>query len=453
MDISKELVDDLNAVIRLRISPNDYQPKIDQQLKEYSKKVNMPGFRPGKVPAGMIRKMYGKSILAEELNKITSDSLFNYIRDNQLDILGNPLPHPDNDRLDLENPGEINFAFEVGFAPQFSLDISSNHSFNFYSPKIDDTILDETINGYRERLGESAPVETSEKGDTIEGALQELDSTGNPVPDSIHNKVIDIRFDDIELENQAEFVGLTVGQSLKVNLNDVIKSSKILSDIMELPEEQAEALTSDFQFTVESIKRKVPAELNQEFFDKLFGKDTIFSDGELREKIRTDMAKNYRRDSEARFFNEVVEHLVNSSNFQLPDSFLKRWLTSINEGKIEASDIENNYNNYSKGIRWQLIEGKILKDNSIVVTQDQIVDSFTTDFLGYMGVGENASEDMRARAREIAMGMLKNEKEVKKVYDRLYNEAMTALFLSEYDVRSVELPFEDWAKQLNEPIN
>jgi len=454
MNVTQENVDALNAVVRIQFSPADYQPKIDEQLRDYAKKVQMPGFRPGKVPAGMVKKMYGKSILVDELNKLTSDTLFNYLRDQQLDVLGNPLPKAENDSaIDLDNPGEINLSFEVGLAPKFDLDLSANHRFNHYKVKLDDSYVNDIIADYRKRLGELEETSVSAEGDQIHGVAVELDSDGNEKEGGLH-KHITLQFEDLKEGNQqALFTGLSKDSQITIDFQTAVVNPTVIGAILAISKEEAEALTSTFRFTVEWVKRGTLAEVNQDFFDKLLGPGVISSEEELRARIKEDGEARYRKDADNRLFNEAVEHLVNNTRFELPNDFLKRWLVSQNEGKVNPSDIESNYENYSKGIRWQLIEGKIIKDHNITVSSDQVLDSFTEDFLAYMGAPGTQDETLRGRAREIAQGMMKNEKEVNKVYDRLYNEAMTTLFLSSFDVHTVELPFEAWVEQLNKPLN
>ena len=453
MNITKEHKDELNAIIRIQFGPEDYQPKIDQQLREYSKKVSMPGFRPGKVPAGMVKKMYGKSILVDELNKLTSDSLFGFIRDNQIDILGNPLPAPENDeRLDLENPGHINLAFEIGLAPQFDLEISSKKSFDMYVPLIDEEFISKEIENYRERLGDYTETEVAEAGDLVHGVFTELNEDGSVKEGGI-SRHTDIHDADLKEGDSQAFVGMKKGDVKTIDVKTVFVNPSVIAAILAISAEEVEGLTSQFSFEAETIRRKVKAEVNQEFFDKLFGKDAIFSEEELKNRIASDSNTRFQKDAETRFFNEVVEDLVKNSTFVLPDEFLKRWLSSTNDGKVSPEDIEQNYTNYAKGIRWQLIENKLIKDNEISVTREQAIDSVANDFLAYMGGAIGAGEEGMTQARSIAERMLQNEKEANKVFDRLYNEALNKLFLEKFTIQQVALPFEDWVKKVSEPLN
>jgi len=452
MQVSQENTGGLNALIRIEFAPEDYQPRIDAQLREYSKKVSMPGFRPGKVPAGMVKKMYGKSILVDELNKLTSDALMGYIRDSSLDILGNPLPIDDNDTsLNLDNPGTIKLAFEIGLAPQFELNLASGNTFPYYAPIIDDSFVTKEVENYKERLGDYTEVNLSEDGDMVHGHFAELDSEGNTKEGGI-SKHADIHDIDLKEGNAKAFTGLKPGESVTLNMKETFGNSKVIAAILGISEPEVDALDSDFRFEVENIKRKAKAELNQEFFDKLFGKDVIFNEDELRARIARDASDRFTKDSEARFFNEVVENLVTQSAFELPDEFLKRWLKSNNDGKVNPEDIEQNYTNYARGIRWQLIENKIIRDNNIQVTREQAIESVENEFMAYMGGLETSSDEQRGRIRQIAEQMLQNEKEVNRIYGRLYNEAMNQIFLEQCTINRIELAFDDWAKKVSEPL-
>ena len=275
MQITQENTGGLNALIRIEFAPEDYQPRIDAQLREYSKKVSMPGFRPGKVPAGMVKKMYGKSILVDELNKLTSDALMGYVRDSKLDILGNPLPIEDNDTsLNLDNPGTIKLAFEIGLAPQFELNISSTKSFPYYTPIIDDAFITKEVENYQDRLGDYTEVNLSEDGDIVHGAFTELGEDGTAKEGGI-SKHTDIHDIDLKEGNSKAFIGLKPGESLTLNMKETFGNLKVIAAILGISESEVDALDSNFRFEVENIKRKAKAELNQEFFDKLFGKDVI----------------------------------------------------------------------------------------------------------------------------------------------------------------------------------
>jgi trigger factor len=375
-----------------------------------------------------------------------------YIRDSNLDILGNPLPVDENDNsLNLDNPGTIKLAFEIGLAPQFDLEISTSRSFPMYAPLIDEEFISKEVENYRERLGEYTETEISAEGDIVHGSFTEIDVQGNSVEGGI-TRHTDIHDADLKEGNAKAFVGLKKGDSVSINMMETFGNAKVIAAILGISEDEAGALENTFRFEAEEIKRKSTAELNQDFFDKLFGKDVIFNEDELRARIARDAAERFRKDSEARFFNEVVENLVNQAAFELPDEFLKRWLRSNNDGKVNPEDIDQNYTNYARGIRWQLIENKIIRDFNIQVTREQAIESVATEFMAYMGGIEFSSDEQRARVQQIAEQMLQNEKEANRIYGRLFNEAMNKIFVENFAVNRIEMPFDDWAKKVSEPL-
>jgi trigger factor len=322
-----------------------------------------------------------------------------------------------------------------------------------YVPLIDEDYISKEIENYRERLGDY--VETEEAvmhGDLVHGVFTELNADGTVKEGGI-SRHTDVHDADLKEGDAQAFVGMKKGDSKRMDLKTVFSNPTVIAAILAITKEEAEVLESTFSFSVETVRRKTHAEINQDFFDKLFGKDAIFSEEELRNRIAADSNTRFSKDSETRFFNEVVEDLVKNSTFTLPDEFLKRWLTSTNEGKVSPEDIEQNYTNYAKGIRWQLIENKLIRDNEISVTREQAIDSVANDFLAYMGGAIGAGEDGLAQARSIAERMLQDEKEANKVFDRLYNEALNKIFLDKFTIQQVALPFEEWVKKVSEPLN
>jgi len=454
MQISQENIDSLNAIIRINIQPEDYREGVDKQLKEYGRRASIPGFRPGKVPSGMIRKMYGKSVLLDELNKLTNETLLGYIRDNNLKILGNPLPAESNDNaFNPDEPGEMQLAFEIGLAPEFEPALSSEHSFNLYLFKPEESDVEDLLNHYRIQLGKKEATDISAKGDIVHGILTQLDQEGNPLEGGIVAHADFKEEDMLNADAFLPFIGLKVGSEIKLNLKEVCKEEMQIARMLQISPEAAATLDTPFMFKVEEINRVIPAELDQAFFDQLYGKDKIQGVEELRARISSDLAERYKKDAFNRFFNEVVEHLVNKTAFDLPDGFMKKWLVSNSEGKMHPEDIEQNYENYARSIRWQLIEGQILRSNQIAFSSEDVLEKLTRDFLSYMGQADTDDEDMRARAKQIATGMLKNEKEVNRIYDELYRDAMTDLFHRSFQVSEVGLPMKEWVEKMNAPFS
>lgn len=448
MQIEKHANNELTAEISIQISPEDYVAKFQKGLKEYAKKVRMPGFRPGMVPVGMVKKMVGKSLLADELNNITSEAIFNYIRDNKIEIIGNPLPVlSEQGELEIDNLKDYTFKFEIAYAPDFDVDISANVKVDFHRFKPDDAYINERVEEFRKRLGQPQEVEVSEKDDEIYGAIAELDENGEVKEGGFSNENVHLTFLDIKNEShQAQFIGLKSGSSVEFVPSELVENEtarkKIFGDVNG---------SAKVRFTVLKIERIQPAEINQEFFDQLFGEGVVNSEQEMRDKIANDAIQTYEKNAENRFFNQAVEHILNTTNFTLPEDFLKRWLISVNREQVNADDIIQNFDKYERGIRWQLIEAKIIRNHNITVTEDEVINLFYQDYMNYFG-GMGINEDLSERIMEMAKGMLKNEAETNKAYDRLYIEKMTSLFKENLSLNVIENTFEKWLEEMNKPI-
>lgn len=444
MNITKQNIDDLNAVLKVKVGPEDYQTRVDSALKEYQKKVNMPGFRPGKVPSGMIRKMYGKSILVDEINKLLSDSLYSYIRENNIEVLGQPLPkHEEAERIDWDNQREFEFSYDLGLAPQFEVPVSQLGTFTMDVVKVDDELVNKYVNDVRRSYGKPGNPEVSEANDLLFGDFVELDSNGEILPGGIF-KSSSIALD--RLQNEELKKSLT---GLKKDDKVIIESAKLSSNITDLAamlgidKAQAEAIQSNFQFTVKNIARIEQAEVNQELFDKVYGAGKVTSEEEFRNKIREELKNMFRGDADRKLKNKIVEAMLEKINVQLPDEFLKRWLVAVNEKPVTYEQVSAEYDQYSKALKWQLIENKLLRDNNITVSEDEAIEYTKTLLNGqYMRYGkmDATDEELTSGAREI----LKKEQEAKKIYDNLYDQKMMDFFRNNMKIETREVPYEEF---------
>ena len=276
MNIRKENIDELNAVITIELSKADYYTTIDQKLKDYKKKANMPGFRPGMVPMGMIKKMYEKPIAAEEINNILSDKLNGFVKEQNIDLLGSPMIQ-ENSKIDLEVLGDIIVSYDIAVAPSFTVDLSSKDKFNHYQITIDTPLIEKYVEDLTRRYGEMSDSEVSSDKDMLTGKFTEVDAKGNAIEGGIeNNSTISIEFIE-DKKAQKPLIGLKIGDSTILDPAKVSKGTVDMAAMLNITSEAAEALKSQFSFTVEKIHSMKPAELNQDFFDKLFGKDVVKS--------------------------------------------------------------------------------------------------------------------------------------------------------------------------------
>lgn len=446
MDITKETIDDLNAVVKLKVTPADYTEKVENALKSYQKKVSMPGFRPGKVPASLVKKMYGKSVLAEELNRILSDSLYAYIKENNLEVLGNPLPKEENNNVDIENQNEFEFSFDMALAPQFSLNLDGTTSFTEFEVEPDQKIIDDYVSDITRRYGQIIPGDVAGDGDLIYGDFVELDANGEVVPGGIF-KASTIFLDKPAKEHHQLLVGAKAEDKFDLDPIQVSDNANDRAQKLGITPEQAENLTNKFRFTVKSISKLVPAELNTELFDKVYGPGVVTTEAEFREKIAEELRKMFVRDTEEKLRNEIVNTLLSKTNLSLPDSFLKRWLVAANEKPVTMEQVEAEYPIYARQLRWQLIENKLIKDNNITVSVDEAkehVKEILKD--NYRKYGRNPEEVSETELNDTAQRILGKEEEAKKIFENLYAQRLMTLYRSKFNISKKKVSYEEFIR-------
>lgn len=445
MNIIQENIDELNAVLKVKVVANDYLPKVETALKDYQKKASIPGFRPGKVPTGMIKKMYGKSIMVEEINKLLSDSLYNYLHENKIEVLGNPLPKADS-VIDWDNQQEFEFLYEMGLAPKFNVDLSPKDKFVYQTVKIDDELVNKYVTDIAKRYGKVENVEVSEDADLLNGDFVELDANGEIVAGGIF-KTGSLFLDRVkDATTKKALIGLKKDDKVVLEANKLSENATDLAALLGIDKEKAESLNCKLQFTVKGISRLAAAEINQEFFNKIYGEGNVTTEEEFKAKIKDELANMFVNDSERKFYNDVVEHLMNKVNFNLPTEFLKRWIVAANEKPVTFEQVDAEFDNYSKGLKWQLIENKIIKDNNLEVTKDEVV-AHTKELIlqqfAQMGQGPMGDEELNQTAQRV----LSNQEEAKKLYEKLYGQKVMELFKTKFTLENKEVAYDDFFKK------
>jgi trigger factor len=444
MNITKEQIDELNAIVKIALSPEDYQPKFEKAIKDYAKIVNLPGFRPGKVPAGIIKKMYGKSILADEVNRLLYDSIYDYIENEKIEILGNPIPKNDTE-VNWDNPSTMEFNYRLGLAPKFEVKLSAEKTFDYYIIKVDDEMVNGELKSLRERYGKIGQAEISQEDDMLMGEFEQLDADGNVVDGGI-KKTSTIFIRRVEDDaTKKSLIGLKKGDSIILDPHKIWTDVATLARMLGVDNAIAKDLNTKFKFTVNDISRIEPAELNQDLFDKVYGEGKITSEEQLREKIVEEIKSLYSYQSESKFFNDVVENLMNEINFELPDEFLKTWMLTVSEKPITPEQLESDYPSYKKGLKWQLIENKIVKDYNLQVSSEELVDFtkqyFKEQFMSY-GHFSVTDEELNQTARKV----LQNQEEARKLYDQILVKKMKELFKKTFKLVEKELPQKEFVE-------
>ncbi|MBK7182463.1 MAG: trigger factor [Bacteroidetes bacterium] len=441
MNITQENIDELNAILKVKVVAEDYLPKVEGALKTYQKKANIPGFRPGKVPTGMIKKMYGKSIMVDEINKLLNDSLYNYINENKLDVLGNPLPKTDTD-VDFDNQKDFEFIYEMGLAPKFNLELSAKDKFTYTTVKIDDDLVNKYTTDIAKRYGKVEQVEVSAEGDLLNGDFVELDANGEILAGGIF-KTSSVFTDRLKDETKKAFIGLKKDDKVVVDAQKISENATDLAAMLGVDKAVAETLTSKFQFTVKGISRLAASEINQEMFDKIYGPGAVNSEEEFKAKIREELGAMFVNDSERKFYNDVVDYLMNKVNFNLPTEFLKRWIVAVNEKPVTLDQVDAEFDNYAKGLKWQLIENKIIKENNIAVTNEEVIEH--TKNLILQQFGKMAQSPMSdADLEDTAKRVLANQEEAKKLYEQVYGQKVMTLFKTTFTLENKEVAYDDF---------
>jgi trigger factor len=374
MKISKTSIDDLNVVVRIAIEKQDYEATVNETLKDYRKKANLPGFRKGMVPAGLIKKMYGKAALADEVNKLLGRELTKYIADENLNILGEPLPSQTEQAvIDFNSNSDFEFTFDLGLSPEINIDFNAIGKVPFYEITVDAQLIDNQIDGYTNRFGEKITADSVGEKETVIGDFVQLDNDGTVVEDGISVENVQMAVQLIKDENVKQLlVGTKVGDVLKFNPRVALADDHEVTHLLKVKHEEIDTVDSDFNYTIRVINTFVPAEINEDLFKKVYGDDTeIQTIEEFREKIHTELKSNLLYSSNYRFLVDAKEILTSVVAMKLPEEFLKRWLVETNE-KVSAEQIEEEFDNFRKDLEWTLIKSKLVKENELRIEESDI---------------------------------------------------------------------------------
>lgn len=445
MEIIQEKVDAQNALLKIKINPQDYTEKYDSALKQYRKQMAIPGFRPGKVPMGVVKKKYGKSLLAEELNKVLNTSIQTYITDKELQVLGSPIPSESHGEVgDWDNPTEFEFTYELGLAPELKTNISKKDKFNYYTIKIDKKILDKQINDLAKRYGKMIDSDVVEGDEMLLGDFVELNEKDEVKDGGIMHQST-ITLESVDKKVAKEFKGKKIGEAVVVDPHKVSRDHEDLGRMLGISHDQVHGLNGNFKFIVREIKKMEPAELNTELFDKLFGEGKVTSQEEFEAKLTEDLKAGFSQDSDRLFKRDLTNALIEKYNPTLPDEFLKRWIQLTNEKPISAEEIEKDYIEYRKGLQWQLIFNDLLKQNDIKIEQEEVVER-TKSLLAdqYAQYGLPSPEDKELT--ESAMKVLSNQDESRKIYDMLYDVKLISYIKAEASVKEKEVDYDKFVE-------
>ncbi len=436
MNITKKEIDNLNAVITVAIVKEDYKDKVAKVLNNYKKTANIPGFRKGQIPMGMVQKQYGKAVLVEEVNKLLQESLQKFLTEEKLDVLGSPLPKNEAD-VNWEND-DFTFEFDLGLAPSFEIDLKAK-PVQKYKVVADEEMLANQIKAIRKQYGKLESKNEVEKGDEVTGTFTNEEKA--------INKKTTIDLEMIDGKEQANaLLGAKVGDTVKLSTKGMFKNDHDNQKYFGVEHEAAHGLDVEVEFTIEEVNTRKMADLNAELFDKLFGKDAVTSEDELKAKIKEDAEKQFEQQSDQKFLDEVIETLIDNTKFELPDTFLEKWIQMGGEKRLSEEDAKVEYERSKKGLRYQLIEGKLRNENKLQVSFDELKEysrNMIKAQMAQFGQMDPSDEELDG----IAARILSNQEEVKRLSDQLNTNKLLEFFNENIKIKEKEVSYETFIKE------
>jgi len=450
MNIHRNEIDELNSVLKIVIEKTDYEERVEKILRDYRRKARIDGFRPGKVPFGLISKMYRRPVLVEEVNNILNEALTKYIVDEKLNILGEPLPGEANRKeIDWDNDTSFEFVVDIALAPDFDVQVTSKDKFTYYQIKVDDKIRNEYIERDASRLGSYKEVDASDEKSVIKADLFQFDDNGSMIEEGIRVEDGNITIEHIKDEKiRKRFTGMKPGDELTINLKKVFPDNTGIAELLKIKNEEADLINGEFKIIVKSISSFEKAEINQEFYDKVFGKDVVKTEDEFNARMNDIIQSELNRDSEYKLRLDIREYFIVRFKKNLPEDFLKRWLFEVNKKKYSREQIEKDFEHFLEDLKWQLIKDKIGTGNNLKVTDEELLEyakGFTRmQFSQYYGISDFPDDHLTNYAREL----LKKDEERRKLAERKFEEKTIEFIKKTAKLDHKEISFEKFNKLL-----
>ena len=431
MRVSKKDIDKLNSIISIDIEKNDFESNVENVLKDYRKRANIPGFRKGHTPIGLIKKQYGLSVKVDEINKLIQKGLSDYLSNEKLAILGNPVPVEKNN-IDW-NSDKLTFDFEIGLSPKLEVSLKNKKAIPSFEIDVDKKMIDDQIKNIQNQYGKLLAQNRIEDDFEINGNFKNEDF-------EIDNKS-NFKLKDIKGKSNKELLKkLTIGDSVELKTKGLFTKDSDLTFHLKIDDQKKDEIKV-VNFSLTEINKRVPADLDQELFDKLFGKNSIKSVTELKDKLKKDAESNFANQTDQKLLNDITEHLIDNTKFELPDKFLKKWMQTAGEKKLTEQEANEEYEKSEKGLRYQLIEAKIIEQNDIKIDHIKIKDFAKELIKSQMKqYGQNSPEEKELES--IAQRILSNKDEVKRISDQLLSKELLELFKNNLKFKKNKVSYE-----------
>ncbi len=445
MNITLDKQNTTDGLIKIKLTESDYQPKVEEKVRDYSRKANIKGFRQGKVPSGVIKKMFGKSILVEQVNQLISHSVSNYIKDNKLRILGDPIPNSDKARtIDWDNQKDFEFEFQVGMVDDFQYDLSSKVKIKSYSIEVDEKVIEETLGDLKQRFGKVSYPEVSEATDNLFGEIVGIDGV---LRSEEEKKSSYISVEKVEKKEQKKFVGLKKEDEVEFDITKIFTDERLTAQAINVPIEEAKTAIGKYTIKITTISRTEPAEINVELFDKVFGKEVVKNEEEFIVKIKETISENYKRETDHLLDHEIQHHFVDHTRIDMPDNFLKLWLKATSEGKVTDDILEKEFKQYKESLKWDLVKNKIAEDLKITVEAAEVKNKAKEMILQQFG-GQAFAEQLGDKMDGIADNYLSDQdgKNFMNLYNQLRSEKIMKTIRETITVTEKKVNLEEFKK-------
>lgn len=436
----------MNAILHVKVEEADYAERVEKVLRDYRRQARVDGFRPGKVPMGMIKKLYYTPVLVDEVNKLVSESLFDYLKENQVNILGEPLAHKDEElKVDFEKDKEFEFLFDLGLAPELKLEVTEKDKVPYYKIKVDKKQQDEYKEQLLQRFGEFKAVDKAGKDELIKGTLVKVDKEGKEAENGIRVEQVSMSLDMMKDDDQKVlFSGAAGGDEVVFDLKKAYPNDTEVASLLRIDKSEVAMLEGTFKCSIDEVMKFEKAVPGEDFYNKVYGEGEVRTEAEFTKRVTEEISLNYERESEYRFMVDAKEALIKKAKIELPGDFLKRWMVETNE-QITREQVEEDFDKYEDDFRWQLIKEYLLKQQDIKVSEEEALESAKGMALNqYMQYGiSNVPDDyLENYARE----MMSKPEEARKFYEQKGEEKLIAFIKSTVKLDEKEVSSEKFRK-------
>jgi trigger factor len=447
LEITLNKLNNTDGVIKIKLTEGDYQPHVEEKVRDYSRKANIKGFRQGKVPAGVIKKMFGKSILVDEINHVLTHKLSDYIKENNLKILGEPIPNQEKAQtIDWEQQKDFEFEYQIGMVEEFTYDLSKNVKIKSYPIDVDQNAIDETLADVKKRFGKVSYPEVSEIGDNLYGELKstETKEDGEPV---VKKEYTILPTDKVKKSEQKKFIGIKKEDVIEFDITKAFDDNEVIANLLGIDPAEAKDQKGTFTYKVNNVTRTDAAELNQELFDRVFGPGVVTTEEDFLNKVKETISENYQRESQHFLDHHIEDFYISHTNITLPEQFLKSWLKVSSQGKITDDVLAQEFEIYKRTLKWDLVKGKIADDNKITVEAEEVRAKAKEMIVSQFG-GQGFADQIADRMDGIVDNYLQHEngQNFMKLYNQLRAEKIMNFIREKISVDEKKVTVEEFKK-------